>query len=511
MNGTPASPDDARPGQDPAAPASVTAVVGLLVLFELMSGFLQTGITPLLPELGEHHGIGDSTLNWIVSVQLLAGAVMVPVFGRLGDLYGHRRMLRLAIAAVAAGSLLVALAPTFPVLLLGRVFQGALVALLPLEIALVRDRLPVEHARRAIARLVGALTLGGLLGAVVMGAAAKAVDSIQLVLLVPALFALLCVPVSFLFIPESVPKAVGRPDWPGAALLGLSLLSLLGGVSRVDHDGWTSAGVLLPLGLFAVLMSLWVRTELRCPAPLVDLRAMKGRGVGRLYLVSFFFGVMYFGSQSPNATFLAADPTTDGYGFGLTALDISLVSLPGAVAALFTSACTALIARRLGYRGTLLAAFGLMAAGFLGLACLHDSVGEMVIAVSVCGAGVGAALGAMPTVIVEATEPQHTGVASALYNNVKTVGGAVSGGVVASLLASHTKPGGTTPYEGGYTAVWLLCAVCGLCAIAAVAGHGRGGRTGSVLGVLGRRRTGWRAATAARRRRAAGSPETSAG
>ncbi|MFD5815970.1 MFS transporter [Streptomyces sp. NPDC127038] len=499
MTETSPATDQPRLGEDEAAPASVTTVVGLLVLFELMSGFVQTGIAPLLPALGEHHGIGDSTLNWIVALQLLAGAVMVPVFGRLGDLYGHRRMLRAAIAAVAAGTLLVALAPDFPVLLLGRVFQGALVALLPLEIALVRDRLPVEQARRAIARLVGALTLGSLLGAVVMGATAKAVHNIQLVLLVPAFLALACVPVSFLRIPESVPRAVGRPDWPGATLLGLSLVSLLGGVSRVAHDGWVSAGVLLPLALFAVLISVWVRTELRCTAPLVDLRAMKGRGVARLYLVSFFFGVMYFGSQSPNATFLAADPATDGYGFGLTALDISLVSLPGAVAALITSGCTALIARHLGYRGTLMTAFGLMAAGFLGLGCLHETVWEMVVALSVCGAGTGAALGAMPTVVVEATKPEHTGVASALYNNVKTVGGAVAGGAVASLLASHTRPGGTTPYEGGYTTVWLLCAACGLCAIMAVAGHGSGAGPGRSPGLLRRGRTRERPASGAHR------------
>ncbi|MFD6296428.1 MFS transporter [Streptomyces sp. NPDC060235] len=478
MTGIAPSPRGARPGPEPAAPASVTAVVGLLVLFELMSGFLQTGIAPLLPELGARHGVDDSALNWVVSVQLLAGAVMVPVFGRLGDLHGHRRMLRLAIAAVAAGTLLVALAPAFPVLLLGRVFQGALVALLPLEIALVRDRLPVEQARRAIARLVGALTLGSLLGAVVMGAAAKAVDDIRLVLLVPAVFALLCVPVSFLRIPESARAAEGRLDWAGAVLLGLALLFLLAAVSRVEHDGWAPTTVLLPMAVAAVLICLCVRVELRSEDPLVDLRAMKGRGVGRLYLVSFFFGVMYFGSQSPNATFLAADPAADGYGFALRPLDISLVGLPGAVAALTTSACAALIARRLGHRTTLMTAFGLMTAGFLGLAALHETIWQVAVCVLVCGTGIGAALGVMPTVIVEATAPERTGVASALYNNVKTVGGAVSGGVVASLLASHTGSGGSAPYESGYTAVWSLCAVCGICAIAVVAVSGRGGGTG---------------------------------
>ncbi|MFD7136521.1 MFS transporter [Streptomyces sp. NPDC059894] len=464
----------AAPGGPPAAPpagpaASARTVVGLLVLFELMSGFLQTGIAPLLPDLGDHHGIGDSAINWVISVQLLSGAVLVPVFGRLGDLHGHLRMLRVALVSVAAGTLLLALAPNFATVLLARVLQGALVALLPLEIALVRNRLPVEQARAAIARLVGALTLGSLVGAVAMGAISQAVADFRLVLLVPALLASACVPVAFLRIPESVPRTAGGADWPGACLLGATLVTLLAGVSRAEHGGWLSAQVLLPLLACAVLAGVWVRVELRTEDPLVDLRALRGRTVAPFYLTSCFFGVLYFGSQSPNATFLAADAGTDGYGFGLHALAISLVGLPATLAALATSSCTALIARRLGYRPTLIAAFSLMTAGFVTLAVLHDALWQVVAALLLCGAGTGAALGAMPTVIVEATPADRTGVASALYNNAKTVGGAVAGGAIASLLASATPLGGAAPSEGGYTAVWALCAVFGLAAVLAVA------------------------------------------
>lgn len=469
MSDTAAAPDKTAPATSPGAPRSVTAVVGLLVLFELVSGFLQTGITPLLPDIGDYHGVSDSALNWVVSVQLLSGAVLVPVFGRLGDLYGHRRMLRLALASTAVGTLLVALAPSFVLLLLGRVLQGALVALLPLEIALVRDRLPVEQARRAIARLVGALTLGSLLGAVAMGALDRAVDDIRLVLLVPALLVAACVPVAFLLIPESESRAEGGPDWPGAILLGTALIALLAGVSRAEHHGWLSAGVLLSLLAFAVLISVWVRIESRSDDPLVDLRAMKGRHVAPFYLTSFFFGVLYFGSQSPNSTFLAADPATNGYGFGMKALSISLAGLPAALGALVTSSCTALIARRWGYRPTLMAAFSSMTAGFLGLSLFHDALWQVVTALLLCGVGAGAALGAMPTVIVETTSPARTGVATALYNNVKTVGGAVAGGVIASLLASLTSYGDTTTSERGYVVVWMMCAAFGLAAVAAVA------------------------------------------
>ncbi|MFD4985711.1 MFS transporter [Streptomyces sp. NPDC058372] len=469
---------DAAPGAGPGE-LKVGAVVGVLVLFELMSGFLQTGITPLLPALGDHHGVSDSALNWVISVQLLSGAVLVPVFGRLGDLRGRRLMLRIALVCVAAGSVLVALAPNFTVLLLGRVLQGALVALLPLEIALVRDRLPVDRARSAIARLVGALTLGSLIGAVVMGAVAKAVDDLTVVLLLPAVFALVCVPVSMRWVPETRARAGGSADWPGMVLLGLTLLALLGGVSRAEEGSWLSAAVLGPLLVSVVLGVCWVRWELGRAEPLVDLRAMRGRRVAPFYLVSFFFGVMYFGSQSPNTTFLAADPAETGYGFGLSALEIALVTLPATVAALLTSSGTALIARRLGYRGTLALSFALMTTGFLALAAAHGSATQVVVALLVCGTGIGAALSAMPTVIVEATDPARTGVASALYNNVKTVGGAVAGGAAASVLGAFTPAGSHTPGESGYLVLWLVCAVCGLGAVAGVAVARRSEGTGA--------------------------------
>src|SRR4051794_24465167 len=109
-------------------------IVYLLVCFELTSGFLQFGLVPLLPRIGHRLGVADSALPWVMGVHLVAAAVCVPVFGRLGDLYGHRRLLRIAVAVVAAGTVLVALAPTFPALLAGRVLQGPLAALLPLEI-----------------------------------------------------------------------------------------------------------------------------------------------------------------------------------------------------------------------------------------------------------------------------------------------------------------------------------------------------------------------------------------
>ncbi|BBH66222.1 MFS transporter [Actinoplanes sp. OR16] len=434
----------------------VSAVVGLLVLFEITSGFIQGGVAPLLPDLGTEMNISDANLNWVISVQLLTAAVSVPAFGRLGDLYGHRRMLRIALACVAVGSVLVVIAPNLAVLLAGRALLGPLAALLPLEIALVRDRLPVELARRAIARLVGALALGGLLGGVITAGLYQVIGDARLTLLIPAILAVICVPVSFLAVPETSRLATGKLDVPGVAVLSASMVALLGGISLLG-SAFTAGVALTVAGLAG--FAAWIALELRTAEPLVDLRALAGRQVAPFFLCSFVFGIVYFGSQAPDSTFLAADRSSAGYGFGFTALQISLVALPAAVMAVVGSTLTAAIAGRFGYRPTLVVAFLTIACTFLAQALFHDELWQLLLFKLPVGLAAGVALGAMPTVIAETADPSRTGITTALYNNVKTLGGAVAGAVVAAILAALVQGSGTTPTEGAYVVVWLMCSV----------------------------------------------------
>ncbi|MFE3556219.1 MFS transporter [Streptomyces sp. NPDC059193] len=209
-----------------------------------------------------------------------------------------------------------------------------------------------------------------------------------------------------------------------------------------------------PLLLGTALLAVWVRVELRRTDPLVDVRALDGRQAGPFYLASASFGVVYFAAQAPDTMFLAADPHTTGYGFGMSSTQISLVLLPAIVAAIIGSAVTVPLGRRIGYRSTLASAFVLVMASFLALAALHDSVVEIVTAKIIAGLGLGIALSAMPTVIVEAAERSRSGVATALYNG---------GGLMAAVLAtsSHGTGAPTSPEaarEGAYVVVWLMCA-----------------------------------------------------
>jgi MFS family permease len=119
------------------------------------------------------------------------------------------------------------------------------------------------------------------------------------------------------------------------------------------------------------------------------------------------------------------------------------VALPAAVGAVIGSSLTAVVAGRFGYRPTLIVAFLTIAATFVAMAFFHDELWQLLFKVPV-GPAAGVALGAMPTVIAETAEPSRTGITTALYNNVKTLGGAVAGAVVAAILATLVQAGGDT-------------------------------------------------------------------
>jgi MFS family permease len=178
---------------------------------------------------------------------------------------------------------------------------------------------------------------------------------------------------------------------------------------------------------------------------------------------------VYFGSKAPNSSFLAT-PETAGYGFGLSAFAISLVFLPAIACSVAGSLCTARLGRRLGYRACVVGAFAMIAAGYAALALARDRLAAIVLAMAVLGFGIGLVLGALPTLIVEGAPADRSGIAAALYNNTKMIGGALAGGGVAALMARWTPAETGLPREASYVAVWLAAAACAALAALAV-GH----------------------------------------
>lgn len=167
------------------------------------------------------------------------------------------------------------------------------------------------------------------------------------------------------------------------------------------------------------------------------------------------------GGQAVGISYIAASTADEGYGFGLTTWEISAWGAVPHVLAFAGASLVARVAARTGYRRVLLLAFTLMAAGNAGLIAGHTTLPLFALASAVSGFGMGLALGGLPTLIVERSTTDRTASATAVYNNLKTLGGSVAGAGSAVVLGSLVVRDTDVPALSAYLTIWglgsLLC------------------------------------------------------
>jgi MFS family permease len=441
------------------ARAGTASIVGFLLVIEFASGLTQGWLSPLLPSILQRYDTTAANLNWVNAVFLLSSAVCVPLMSKLGDAFGHRRLLTIAAALVAIGSVLVAVAPTFGILLLGRAIQGPLLAFLSLEFAIVRERAG-HRAGRAIGLLVGSLALGGSVGLLLAGQTREHL-SLSTTLWVPATLMIVMVPVAAFLVPETTLRTPGRIDWTGAGLLSLGLVLLLAAVGNGSTWGWTDAGTLGGIGLGIVVLAAWIMVEQRVAQPFVDVSLILRGRLGPPVLAGFFAGAELFGSQAAGALFLGL-PASTGIGLGLTAGQLGLVLLVFGLAAFVGTWLAPRLAERVGNRAALVLGAALTAAGYVLTALAHDTVEVFLIWQVMVGVGNGLVLATLSSYVVTRAPADAVGISSGLLNTARTVGGAVSGAAFAAVMAALATrlPGVAKPVttEAGYVTVWLVCA-----------------------------------------------------
>lgn len=154
--------------QPSAAPPRTTirpqVVVVVLALGGIVVSLMQTLVIPLIPTLPGLLGASVADTAWVITATLLASAVATPVVGRLGDMYGKRRMLLISLAMLITGSVIAALSDTLTPMVVGRILQGFAAGVIPLGISIMRDELPAERLASATATMSASLGVGGALG-----------------------------------------------------------------------------------------------------------------------------------------------------------------------------------------------------------------------------------------------------------------------------------------------------------------------------------------------------------
>ncbi len=448
--GSDATDDHWHPQQ--VAALAVVAVCGVLV------SLTQSILIPVLGAIQRDLGSSTTGTEWLLTSTLLVAAVSVPVLGRLGDLYGKRRMLLVATLALVIGSVICALADSIEVMILGRVVTGVSSAAIPLGISLIGQVLPAKRAGSGIALVSATLGIGGALGLPLAALVAEHSDY-------HVLFWICAVGGGAAFagiwfaLTEVARFGSGRMDFPGAVLLAAALVSLLLPLAEATTWGWGDPRTIGLLVLAAVLLAVFVLVERRVASPLVDLVVNARPSLLLTNIASLCIGFALFASFIGTASYVQA-PSSTGYGFGSSVLASGLAMLPSGLAMLALSPVSALLSARLGPKITLAIGAAVVAIGFLGRIVFTGSFTEIVIWTTVAGAGTGIAYAAMPSLILRAAPADELAAANGLNTLARSVGSSLASAIGGTLLAAQTISlgGFDLPSLGAYRTLFGICA-----------------------------------------------------
>ncbi len=426
---------------------------------------MQSLTIPVLSEIERELNTDQNTVTWVLTAYLLSASVFTPIMGRLGDAFGKERLLVLSLVALAAGSLLAALASSIGVLIVARIIQGVGGGVLPLAFGIIRDEFPHHKVGGAVSVVSSLLAVGFGAGIVLAGPIVSGLGYHWLFWL-PFIVTSVAAVASIVFVPESPVRTPGRISVLPAVLLSSWLVALLLALSEAPKWGWGSGRTIGLLVLAAVLVVAWIRVEQRAAVPLIDMHMMRLPGVWTTNLVALLVGVGMYASFGFIPQFIQT-PSASGYGFGSSVTESGLLMLPSAVATFVTGLFAASIARRVGPKVVVVFGSALAAGGMFMLAYFHDTKTEIAVSNGITGVGIGLAFACLAGLIVGAVPPEQTGVASGMNANIRTIGGSVGTAVMASIVTAHFLPSGF-PKEIGYTAGFVVLG--GALLLAAVAG-----------------------------------------
>ena len=449
----------------------VTAsLIGYLFLVEITSGILQGYYIPLIPDLVKHLGIVDADFNWFEAGQLLVAALVVPIIAKLGDMWGHKRMLLLTTVLTAAASWWLVVADDFVSFLIAWALQGFYVVWLPLEVALIFERgrrtgRAASQTRRAAGLLVVALEAGAILGALAGGRVFAAFgDAVGPTLMIPAIAVTLVFFVVLFGVPESSPQPGRSLDLAGFSILTAGLLLITSGLTFLRINGPETWWVWALIVVGALVFVPFVQFERRQSDPAIDMRVLAQPSMWPVQLTAALIGISLLGAQAPLSTFAGTDPV-NGYGLGLAASDISNLIGAYLVSMIVGAILFPIVSTWATPRVALIGGAFLVALGYLLFLPFHDSSPQVVVNMVVAGLGSGALVGALPSAAAAAAPRGQTGVAAALTNTTKTIGGSFASAVFGVVLfAGASSITATASSLLGYMQVW---AICGLGALAA--------------------------------------------
>jgi EmrB/QacA subfamily drug resistance transporter len=436
----------------------------VLCLGDLMIVLDTTIVNVALPSIRQDLGFSQTSLAWVVNAYLLTFGGFLLLGGRLGDLFGHRKLFLTGISLFTVASVACGISTTQGLLVAARAVQGlggAIVSAVALSLMM---NLFTEQGERAKAMGIFGFVMagGGSLGVLLGGILTDALNW-HWIFLVNVPIGIAVVFLTLRLLPAAPGSAAGgRLDVAGAVTVTASLMLAVYAIVNGNDAGWTSGQTLGLLAAGAVLLAVFVAIEARVRSPLMPLGLFRLRNVATANVVGILWAAGMFAWFFVSALYLQLV-------LGYSPLEVGLAFLPAnLIMGAFSIGLSAKLVMRFGYRIPLAVGLSLAAAGLLVFArapvdgnFLVDVLPSMIL----LGIGAGMAFNPVLLAAMSDVEPSESGLASGVVNTAFMMGGALGLAVLASLASSRTESltssgeGPLAALNGGYHAAFLVGAL----------------------------------------------------
>jgi EmrB/QacA subfamily drug resistance transporter len=436
----------------------------LLCAGSLMIVLDTTIVNVALPSIKDDLGFSKTSLAWVVNAYLLTFGGLLLLGGRLGDLYGHRRLFVSGITLFTLASLACGLSTSQGFLVTARAVQGVGGAVASAVSLSLMMNLFTEPADRAKAMGVFGFVAsgGGSIGVLLGGLLTNSLDW-HWIFLVNLPVGVAVVALSQKLLPGGGGRAgAGRLDVAGAVTVTASLMLAVYAIVNGNQSGWTSGTTLGLLGGAVAIMALFLTIESRVRAPLMPLGLFKLRNLATANIVGILWAAAMFAWFFLSALYLQLV-------LGYSPLEVGLAFLPGnLVMGALSVGLSAKLVMRFGIKRPLAVGLGIAAVGLLLLARAPvdgSYVVDVLPSMILLGFGAGIAFNPVLLAAMSDVAPEEAGLASGLVNTSFMMGGALGLAVLASVAASRTdslRAGGDSllpSLVGGYHIAFLIGAV----------------------------------------------------
>ena len=447
-------------------------LVVAMVLGSSVTFFNATVVNVALPAIGDDFGVGVSSLQWIATGYMVTLAALILIGGSLGDVLGRRRIFVVSSLLLTVASIVCALAPTLPVLVIGRLLQGVAAAgVTPISLAIVNSSFPEDQRGRAVAAWSGGSAVASAIGPFAGGVLVdhggwRWVFALSVPMTVVSVIAVLrAIPRSTIpsgAIPSGSMEANARRfDVVGAVLSALAIGAPALALTRGLANGWSDPVVIGAGIVSTVAIASFVPVELHRTDPMVPMRmftSMQFSGTNAVTLL------LYAGLSG--AFFFTALAFQTVVGFSPTAAGATL--LPANLIMIAAATTVGKLSGRIGARALVAGGSAVVGLSLLMLSTVGASssyVSGILPAVIMMGFGLVMFVPPLTSSVLAAVEERDVGIGSAVNNAVARTGGLVAVAVLPGLVNAPSEASDPL-FVDAYRVAMVICAA--LCACAAV-------------------------------------------